>query len=88
MKRIVSTVVMVSVLALAGIPASPPLLDGSAAYAQASDQQIKEMIADLEKQLSAPRKMSAAGMDKTTKMLKAVSRMLDDLFREASYRGE
>jgi hypothetical protein len=95
MRRIVSTIVMVSFLALAGIPAAGPFLDGSAAYAQASDKQIedeiskiKKMVADLEKQISSSRKMTAGGMEKTMKMLKDVSKMLDDLFREAPYRGE
>jgi hypothetical protein len=66
MKRILSTIVIVSFLALTVIPAAAPFLDGSAAYAEVSDKQIKDeiskikkMIADLEKQLATPRKMSA-----------------------------
>jgi hypothetical protein len=95
MRRIASVIVMVSVLTLVGIPATAPFTDGSAAYAQESDKQIKDelgkikkMIADLETQLVSSRKMTAAGMEKTMAMLKNVSRMLDDLFREAPYRGE
>src|SRR5688572_16290589 len=77
MKRIVSTILIVSFLAFTGILAAAPFLDGSAAYAEVSDKlitdeisKIKKMIADLEKQLATPRKMSATGMDKTMKMLK------------------
>ena len=95
MKRIASTIAIVSSLALLGIPATAPVLDGSAAYAQAGDQQIKDeigkiknTIADLEKQISSSRKMTAAGMEKTMVMLKDVSRTLDQLFRESPYRGE
>jgi cob(I)alamin adenosyltransferase len=95
MKRIVSTVLIVSFLALTGILAAAPFLDGTVAYAEVSDDQIKDeiskikkMIADLEKQLATPRKMSATGMEKTMKMLKDVSKTLDDLFREAPYRAE
>ena len=95
MRRIAFTMAIVSVLALVGIPGVAPFLDGSAAYAQASEKQvrdeigrIKDMIADLEKRLGSSRKMSAAGMDKTMAMLKDVSKTLDQLFREASYRGE
>jgi hypothetical protein len=93
MKRIVSTLMIVSVLV--GIPTTAPVLDGSAAWAETTEKQIKDeigklkkMIADLEKQVSSSRKMSAAGMDKTMKMVKDVSQTLEALFREAPYRGE
>ncbi|OLC38742.1 MAG: hypothetical protein AUH81_03430 [Candidatus Rokubacteria bacterium 13_1_40CM_4_69_5] len=95
MRRIVSTIMIVSFLALAGIPAPAPFLEGSAAYAQASDKQImdelskiKKMVADLEKQISSSRKMTPAGKEKTMKMLKDASTTLEALFREAPYRGE
>lgn len=95
MKRIVSTVMVVSVLALAGIPAAAPLLDGSAAYAETTEKQItdeigkiKKMVADLEKQISSSRPMTTAGKDKTVEMLRVASQTLEALFHEAPYRGE
>jgi hypothetical protein len=94
MKRTVSTVIVVSFLALAGAPATAPFLDGPA-YAQTGDKQImdeiskiKKMVADLEKQITSSRSTTAAGKDKTMKMLKDASQTLEALFREAPYRGE
>ncbi|MBI3330196.1 MAG: hypothetical protein HYZ81_26245 [Nitrospinae bacterium] len=89
MKRIVSTVLVVTFLSLAGVFSVAPVPLESVAYAQASDKaimdqltKIKAMVADVEMKVQSKKMaMDAMGMEKTMKMLMDVTKMLEDLHR-------
>ncbi len=88
MKRIVSTVRVVGLLALAGILAVAPVPVGSVAYAEHVTEQvlmdqltkIKTMVSEMEMKMKTKQMMmDPKGMDKTMDMLMEVTRMLRDI---------
>jgi len=88
MKRIVSTVRVVGLLALAGILAVAPVPVGSVAYAEHATEQvlmdqltkIKTMVSEMEMKMKTKQMMmDPKGMDKTMDMLMEVTRMLRDI---------
>lgn len=92
MKRIVSTVLVVSFLTLAGIFAVAPVPFGSVAYAaEVTDKQlmdqlskIKKMVSEIEMKMKSKKMMmDAMGMEKTMKMLTDVNKVLEDVARQA-----
>jgi len=91
MKRIVSTALVVSFLALAGALSVVPVRLDSVAYAEVSDKaimdqltKIKMMVADLEMKVQSKKMaMDAMGKEKTMKMLMDVTKMLEELYRTA-----
>lgn len=92
MKRTVSMILMVSVLGLAVVFAVPPVPVGSPAYAaevtekQLMDQlsKIKKMVSDIETKMKSKKMMmDAMAMDKTMKMLTDVTKVLEEVSRQA-----
>ncbi len=91
MKRITSTILVVSLLALAGPVAVPPLWSGGAAWAEVSDKEIedqlakiKKMVADIEMKVKSKKMMmDTMGKEKTMKMLMDVTKMLRDIGSQA-----
>ncbi len=88
MKRIVSTVRVVGLLALAGILAVAPVPVGSVAYAEHVTEQvlmdqltkIKTMVSEMEMKMKTKQMMmDPKGMDKTMDMLMEITRMLRDI---------
>ncbi len=90
MKRIVSTALLVSLLALVSVFAVAPAPLGSVAYAEVSDTalmdqltKIKEMAADIEMKMKAKKMMmDAMGKEKTMERLMEVNRMLEEIERQ------
>jgi hypothetical protein len=89
MKRIVASIVAVSVLTLAGVLVEPSLPSGAVMAAEVSEQEVmneltkvKKMVADLEAKMKSKKMMmDAMGRDKTMKMLKEVTRTLEEMQR-------
>ena len=89
MKRIVSCVVVVSFLAVAGAFTVPPLPSSSVAAAEVSDKEVmdelakvKKMVTEMEMKMKSKKMMmDTMGREKTMKMLKDVTRMLDEMQR-------
>lgn len=88
MKRIVSIVLMVGLLALPGVLAVGPALGGSVAYADHVTEQvlmdqltkIKTMVSDIEMKMKAKKMMmEPMGMHKTMDMLMQITRTLDEI---------
>lgn len=88
MKRFVSTVRVVGLLALAGILAVAPVPVGSVAYAENVTEQvlmdqlgkIKTIVSEMEMKMKTKQMMmDPKGMDKTMDMLMEVTRMLRDI---------
>ncbi|MBI3007183.1 MAG: hypothetical protein HYY53_02600 [candidate division NC10 bacterium] len=87
MKRIVSTVLMASLLALPGVLAVGPALGGSVAYADHVTEQvlmdqltkIKTMASDIEMKMKTKKMMEPMGMHKTMDMLMQITRTLDEI---------
>jgi len=88
MKRIVSTVLVVSLLALGSVLAVAPAPGGSVAYAEHVTEQvlmdqltkIKTMVSEMEMKMKTKQMMmDPKGMDKTMDMLMEVTRMLRDI---------
>jgi len=91
MKRIASTILMASLLALAGPVAVAPVWSGGVAWAEVSDKEmedqlakIKKMVADIEMKMKSKKMaMDAMGKEKTMKMLMDVTKMLRDIESQA-----
>ena len=88
MKRIVSTVLVASLLALGSVLAVAPVPGGSVAYADHYSEQvlmdqltkIKTMVSEMEMKMKTKQMMmDPKGMDKTMDMLMEVTRMLRDI---------
>lgn len=87
MKRIVASIVAVSCLTLAGVLVVPPPPFGSVAAAETSEKEVmdelgkvKKMAADMEMKMKSKKMMmDAMGREKTMKMLKDVTRMLEQM---------
>ncbi|MBI4610475.1 MAG: hypothetical protein HY726_15870 [Candidatus Rokubacteria bacterium] len=91
MKRTVSSILMVGVLGLAVLFAGTPVPVGSPAYAEVTEKQlmdqlskIKKIVSDIETKMKSKKMMmDAMGMDKTMKMLADVTKMLEEVSRQA-----
>lgn len=90
MKRIVSTVLVVSLLALGSVLAVAPALGGSVAYADHVTEQvlmeqltkIKTMVSDIEMKMKTKKMMmSHKGMDQSMEMLMEITRILQEIER-------
>ncbi len=90
MKRIVSTVRVVGLLALASILAVAPVPVGSVAYAEHVTEQVlmeqlgkaKAMIAEMEMKMKTKKMMmSHKGMDQSMEMLMEITRILQEIER-------
>jgi hypothetical protein len=88
MKRIVSTVLVASLLALASVLAVGPTPLGSVAYAEHATEQvlmeqlgkIKMMVSDIEMKMKTKKMMmEPKGMHKTMDMLMQITRTLDEI---------
>jgi hypothetical protein len=88
MKRIVSTVLVASLLALGSVLAMGPAPVGSVAYAEHVTEQvlmeqlgkIKTMVSDIEMKMKAKKMMmEPMGMHKTMDMLMQITRTLDEI---------
>ena len=87
MKRILSSILVVAVLALAGAPAVAPTLSRSVAFAEPSDQdlmgqlaKVKKMVGDIDKMMKPGKmKMDAAGRDSMMKMLTELERIAKEI---------
>lgn len=88
MKRILSTIRVVSLLALGSILAVAPVPVGSVVYAEHVTEQvlmdqltkIKTMVSEMEMKMKTKQMMmDPKGMDKTMDMLMEVTRMLRDI---------
>ncbi len=90
MKRIVSTVLVVGLLGLAGVLAVPPVPTGSVAYAEVSEKEIMDqltkihkMVTELEMKMKSKKMMmDAMGKEKTMKMLMDVTKTLEEIERD------
>lgn len=91
MKRIVSTVLVVGLLGLAGVLAVPPVPTGSVAYAEVSEKEImdqltkiQKMVSDMEMMMKSKKMMmDAMGKEKTMKMLMEVTKTLGEIERQS-----
>jgi hypothetical protein len=90
MKRIVSTVLVASLLALGSVLAVGPAPVGSVAYAEHVTEQVlmdqlgkvKAMIADIEMKMKTKKMMmSHKGMDQSMEMLMEITRILQEIER-------
>ena len=90
MKRIVSTVLVVSLLALGSVLAVGPTPLGSVAYAEHVTEQvlmeqlgkIKTMVSDIEMKMKTKKMMmSHKGMDQSMEMLMEITRILQEIER-------
>ena len=91
MKQIVSTVLVVSFLALVGVFALAPVPLGSVASAEVTEKElmdqltkIKKMVSDMEMKMKSKKMMmDSMGKEKTMKMLMDVRKMLEDIERQS-----
>ena len=87
MKRIVSTVLVVSLLALGSVLAVALAPGGSVAYADHYSEQvlmdqlskIKTMVSDIEMKMKTKKMMEPMGMHKTMEKLMQVTRTLEEI---------
>lgn len=87
MKRIVSIVVVLTLMTLASTVAVVPVRVDSVAYAEVSDRQlmdqltkIKKMTADIEMKMQGKKMMmDAMGRERTMKMLMSITEMLEKI---------
>jgi len=90
MKRIVSTVLVASLVALGSVLAMGPAPVGSVAYAEHVTEQvlmdqltkIKTMVSDIEMKMKTKKMMmSHKGMDQSMEMLMEITRILQEIER-------
>ena len=87
MKRILSAILVVAVLAVAGVPAVAPTLSGSVVFAEPSDKdlmtqmaKVNKMVGDIEKMMKPGKmKMDAAGRESMMKMLTELERIAKEI---------